>query len=266
MSFVLRDQIDRGGKVYGAWVASGSSRNAETVVRAGFDFVVFDVQHGEASYAEVRAGIAALRMMGRPAGVRAGLDGHGDAARYLDLGAELIVMPMVNSGADARKLVDVLRYPPLGGRSWGPARAMSLLDVDAETYRAEANRAAIVLAMIETTAAMAAIGEILDCEGIDGIFIGPSDLSISLSNGAKLDHSSEAVRHALQTALAAAKARGKLSGIFCASGAAAAHNAHLGFDILAIASDLAFLTEGAKSVLQSAREGAGMPGIGGQGY
>jgi 4-hydroxy-2-oxoheptanedioate aldolase len=204
--------------------------------------VVFDLQHGEGTVTDASDGIAGVVMRGKAAA---------------DLGCELAIMPMINSVEDARKLVDTLKYPPLGGRSWGPARAVNLHSLTMDEYRLVANEQTIVLAMIETRGALDAADEILDVPGLDGVFIGPSDLSISLSGGQQLDHALPAVLEAKKAILASAKRRKKIAAIFCASGRAAAENAHMGFDIMAIASDWAFLSEGARLALTAARGSVG---------
>lgn len=256
-SATLRQRLKDSGKIFAAWIASGNARIAETLARAGFDAILVDLQHGEASFAEARDCLAAATLAGRPSGVRVGLEGYADAARLMDLGAEIAIMPMVNSVEDARKLVEALKYPPEGGRSWGPPRAITLQGSSIEAYRTGANRDLVVLAMIETRAAVDAMEAILDVPGLDGVFVGPSDLSISLSNGARLDHRMPEAVAVMEKLLVAAKKRNKLTAIFCAGGEAAARNAAMGFDILAVGSDWGFLTDGAKAALTAARGHAG---------
>jgi 4-hydroxy-2-oxoheptanedioate aldolase len=256
----LRKRLANGEKIYAGWMASAYPRIAEALGRAGFDAVIVDLQHGEASFAEARDAITTSHLAGTPAGVRVGLDGSGDAARLYDVGAELAIVPMINSVEDARKLVDTLKYPPVGGRSWGGTRGLTLLGLDAESYRTTANEQIIALAMIETRQAADAMEDILDVPGLDGVFVGPSDLSISLSKGAKLDHQLPESRAVMEKLLAAAKARNKLTAIFCSGGEAAARNAALGFDIMAIGSDWSFLTAGAQAALETARGHAGPAG------
>jgi 4-hydroxy-2-oxoheptanedioate aldolase len=251
--FTLRPRLENGEKIFAAWMSSGHPRLAEAVVSVGFDAVVFDLQHGEATLAEVRDAVALARLAGKAAGIRAGLEAYGEAARMLDLGAEIAIMPMVDSAEAARRLVETLKYPPLGRRSWGPTRATDLLRLSAETYRNGANEGTLALAMIETRAAVDAMEEILDVPGLDGVFVGPSDLSISLSAGRALDHRMPEAVAAMESLLALAKSRNKITAIFCNGGEAAARNAAMGFDILGIGSDLGFLTEGARSALKAAR-------------
>lgn len=253
----LRARLAAGEKIFAGWMASAYPRMAEMLGRVGFDALIVDLQHGEASFPEARDAIIASHLVGKPAGVRVGLEGFSDAARFLDCGAEFVIMPMISSADDARRLVDTLKYPPVGGRSWGPTRAIGLFETDVEAYRARANDDFIVLAMIETRGAVDALEDILDVPGLDGVFVGPSDLSISLSNGAKLDHRLPESIAVMERLLAAAKARNKVTAIFCNGGEAAARNAAMGFDILAVGSDWAFFTNGAQAALKTARGDGG---------
>jgi 4-hydroxy-2-oxoheptanedioate aldolase len=251
--FTLRNRLANGDRIFAAWISSGNPRIAEATVSTGFEAAFFDIQHGEGSFGDVRDGIAAVRLAGKPAGVRVGLEGYSDAARLFDLGAEVAIMPMVNSAEDAARLVDALKYPPMGGRSWGPPRGVNLLGMTLDTYRAAANQGTIVFAMVETQAAVDALDAILAVPGLDGVFVGPSDLSISLSKGAKLDHRMPEAVEVMKNVVKKAKAKGKATAIFCAGGEAAARNAALGFDVMAIGSDWGFLADGAKAALEAAR-------------
>jgi 4-hydroxy-2-oxoheptanedioate aldolase len=149
--------------------------------------------------------------------------------------------------------VTTLKYPPLGGRSWGPVRGAELLELTLEAYRTSANANCIVLAMIETRKALGNLDAILATPGLDGVFVGPSDLSISLSNGAALNHAAEGVIDALKLVVARAAAVGKITAAFCPGGAVARRNAEIGIDLLAVGSDWGFLTDGARAALAAAR-------------
>ena len=134
------------------------------------------------------------------------------------MGAEGIVAPMINTVADARAFVSATKFPPLGERSWGPQRAMTLAGVtDAKAYLRDANENIVTLAMIETKTAIDNIDAIAGTPGIDVLFVGPSDLSIGLSNGAELDPHSATVEAALDKIVAAANKAGKIAGLYCAN-------------------------------------------------
>jgi len=183
-AFALARRLRAGETVYSGWCALGSPIVAESVAREGFAAVALDAQHGLWDTASILAGIGALHHAGSTPIVRVPLNDFGFVSRALDFGAEAVIAPMINSAADARQFASVAKYPPLGERSWGPQRAMSLqgLSVAADYLRA-ANAGTLTLAMIETPQALASVDEIAATPGIDALFIGPYDLSTSLSDG-----------------------------------------------------------------------------------
>ena len=127
-------------------------------------------------------------------------------SRALDFGAEGIIAPMINTAADARAFAAAAKYPPVGERSWGPHRVTSLAGLaDQSVYLREANDNVITLAMIETRTALGNLDAIVDTPGIDGLFLGPSDLSIALSDGKSLDPLSKDVERELDRIVAACR-------------------------------------------------------------
>ncbi len=165
----------------------------------------------------------------------------------------MIVAPMIESVADAETFASFVKYPPLGRRSWGPTRAIQVAGTDVETYRTSANRDTLAVAMIETRKALDAVDAILAIEGIDGVFIGPADLSIALSDGVALDVDSAANQEAFVRVVSAAKAAGKFAGIYAVSGAHARRYHALGFAFTTIQSELGYITAGAKVALDAAK-------------
>ena len=142
------------------------------------------MQHGLLDTGSVMTGIGAIALAGKPAVVRIALGDDATASRALDMGAEAVIAPMVNSVEDARALAAATKYPPVGERSWGPTRAMTLARHRAAAqYLENANRTCFTFAMIETVRALDALDAILAVDGIDGVFVGPFDLSVSLSAG-----------------------------------------------------------------------------------
>ena len=127
--------------------------------------------------------ISSVALAGKPTIVRVPVGEFALASRLLDAGASGILAPMINSGEDARRLVEFVKFPPLGQRSWGPRAALTLSGLDGPAYLKAANAMTQAIAMIETRAALDALDEILGVEGVDGVFVGPSDLSIALSGG-----------------------------------------------------------------------------------
>jgi 4-hydroxy-2-oxoheptanedioate aldolase len=161
------------------------------------------------------------------------------------MGAEGIIAPMINTVEDAKKFVAVAKFPPMGERSWGPNRAMMLGDfADQKAYLRDANERTVTIAMVETRTALSNIDAIAATPGIDVLFVGPSDLSITMSNGAVLDPVSREVETALDTIVAAAKKVGKVAGLYCANAERAVKMSKRGFGYLAVGSDLGFFRDG----------------------
>lgn len=250
--FSLARRLAAGETVYTGWCALPAPIVAETVAREGFSTVTIDQQHGLWDTAATAAGIAAIRMAGAAPVVRIPLGAFAVASRSLDFGAEGIIAPMINTVEDARAFVGTAKFPPLGERSWGPTRAMTLAGIsDPKLYLREANASIVTLAMIETKTAMANLDAIAATPGIDVLFVGPSDLSIGLTNAAELDPHSSTVDAALDKIVAACRKAGKIAGLYCANAERAAASAKRGFRFLAVGSDLAFLRAGTAAQLKT---------------
>ena len=248
MPFSLARRLRSGETVYTAWCALASPLVAETLAREGFAAVTVDQQHGLWDTAATVTAIAAVHLAGAAPIVRVPLGQFASVSRCLDFGAEGVIAPLINTPADARAFAAAAKFPPLGDRSWGPHRAMTLGGMaDARAHLAEANELTVAIAMIETRAALDNLDAILATPGIDAVFVGPSDLSIALSGGSVLDPHSADVERALDRIVAAAGKAGKVPGAYCANAERAVALAQRGFRFLAVASDLLFLRAGAAS-------------------
>jgi 4-hydroxy-2-oxoheptanedioate aldolase len=249
--FTFARRLRAGETVFCGWSSLPYPIVAETLGREGFPAVTLESQHGLWDMAAMLTGIAAVRQSGAAPLVRVPVGDFVMASRVLDYGAEGIIAPMINSAADARAFVAAVKYPPLGERSWGPHRATTLAGIaDQSVYLREANDNVITLAMIETAAALANLDAILTTPGIDGVFVGPSDLSIALSGGKSLDPQSKEVDREIDRIVAAAQKAGKVSGVFCHSPERAVALAKRGARFLAVMSDLALLRAGSAAALK----------------
>jgi 4-hydroxy-2-oxoheptanedioate aldolase len=243
--FSLSHALRAGETVYAGWCSLASPLVAETLGRDGFGAVVLDGQHGLWDTESLIAGIGALHHAGAAPVVRAPLSDFALVSRALDFGAEAIIAPMINSAADARRFAAAAKFPPRGERSWGPQRAMVLQARTVTTdYLREANEGTLTLAMIETPAALANVEEIAATDGIDALFIGPYDLSTSLSKGTAQDVTAPDVEHAIDRIGEAARKAGKIPGIYCRDADRGLAMAKRGFRFITIGSDLAFLRDG----------------------
>lgn len=245
----LAERLGKGTPLVSAWCGMPHAPIAGLLAREAFDAVALDMQHGTIELADAVAAIPLVAAAGKPTIVRVPVGAFATASRLLDAGAAGIIAPMINSAADARALVAHTKFPPVGERSWGPVGAMALTGLDADRYFPRANALHVVLAMVETRAALDAIDEILAVEGLDGIFIGPADLSIALANGAGVDPGADAVLAALDHALARARAAGKLVGVYAHAPDRAKLFRDRGFDLVATLSDSGFLRAGAQALL-----------------
>ncbi len=257
--FSLARALRAGETVYCAWCTLASPLAAETIAREGFAAVVLDVQHGLWDTAALIAGIAALHHADAAPVVRVPLDDFAFVSRALDFGAEAIIAPMINSATDAHRFASVAKFPPEGERSWGPQRAISLQGLALQgrsgttDYLRQANEATLTLAMIETPAALNDVDDIAATSGIDALFVGPYDLSTSLSAGAAQDVNAPEVNRAIDKICAAANKAGKIPGIYCRDAARALAMAKRGFKFIAIGSDLGIVREGAAGMLKALR-------------
>jgi 4-hydroxy-2-oxoheptanedioate aldolase len=253
-NFSLARRLAAGETVYTGWCGLPAPIIVETLAREGFNTVTVDQQHGLWDTAATAIGIASIRAAGAAPVVRVPLGAFAVASRSLDFGAEGTIAPMINTVADAKAFVSATKFPPLGERSWGPTRAMALTGItDMKQYLAEANAATVTLAMIETKTAMANLDAIAAVPGIDVLFVGPSDLSIGLTDGAELDPHSPTVEAALDKLVAACRKAGKIAGLYCANAERAVACAKRGFRFLAVGSDLGFLRAGTAAQLKVLR-------------
>ena len=252
----LAGSLQAGKPVLAAWCSLPEPAIAGALARNGkVGAVVLDLQHGAWDYASAARAIPLVAAAGKPALPRIPVGDFATAARLLDAGAAGIIAPMINGAEDARRLVSAAKFPPVGERSWGPLPAMALSGLGAAAYFGGANGFLRTFAMIETREALDSIDAILAVDGIDGIFIGPFDLSIGLSRGAALDPDGRDASAAIDRALARAKAAGKAAGIYAESGELGADYGRRGYDLVAVGSDLAFLEAGAAAMLGAAAIG-----------
>lgn len=250
--FSLARRLAAGETVYTGWCALPAPIVAETIAREGFNTVTVDQQHGLWDTAATVTAIQAIRSVGAAPVVRIPLGAFAVASRALDFGAEGIVAPMINTVADAKAFVSATKFPPLGERSWGPTRAMTLAGInDPKTYLRDANENIVTLAMIETKTAMANLDAIAAVPGIDVLFVGPSDLSIGLTDAAELDPHSPTVEAALDKIISACRKAGKVAGLYCANAERAVACAKRGIRFLAVGSDLGFLRAGTAAQLKT---------------
>ncbi|NIX78179.1 HpcH/HpaI aldolase family protein [Microvirga terricola] len=247
------DRLNGGPSAVAAWCGLPDPTIAALLARENFDAVIVDMQHGAVDFSNALRAVPLIAGAGKPAVVRVPVGEFATASRFLDAGASGVIAPMINTIDDARRFASFMKYPPIGERSWGPHGALSLTGMQAAEYFPVANGLSVALAMVETREALNIIDDILAVPGIDGIFIGPADLSIALSQGAKVNPLSAEVEEAIDYALSRVKAAGKVAGIYAPTGARAADMVAKGFHLVSVASDSAYLRHGAQMALAAAR-------------
>lgn len=240
----VRERWSNGEVAISGWLSIGNSYLAEIVGMSGVDCVTVDLQHAMTDISDMIVMLQAISATPATPFVRVPNAEPGIVMKALDAGSYGIICPLINSAAEAADLVYASSYPPVGGRSFGPARGLLYGGAD---YAQHANDTIVRFAMIETREGLAAVHDICAVEGLDGIFVGPSDLGLNLGKGTAAEPTDPEVVEAIDYCLAAAKAAGKRAGLFCPSGAAARRRAGQGFDFVVPNSDANLL----KSALAS---------------
>ena len=250
----LQEMLDQGRMLITAWSTSPSPEMAGHFAGCPFDAVTVDMQHGAHSESTAFASVRAIAVAGKPAILRIPVGRNDLASRALDMGFEAVIAPMINSVADAQAFARAMKYPPVGERSWGPMKALQVhTGYTPDSYFRSANRQTLALAMIETRAAFAALDGILATDGIDGIFVGPSDLSISWSNGAAVDPKNEELQDVIAQIGRRAREAGKFAAIFAVDPADVPQFGKMGYRLAALNTDPGLLQAGAAVMLGKAR-------------
>jgi 4-hydroxy-2-oxoheptanedioate aldolase len=247
------DRLRSGSPLLTAWCGFPDPAVAGLLAREAFDAVVLDLQHGSMDFAGSLRALPLITLAGKPALVRMPVGDFATASRFLDAGFSGIIAPMINTVEDARRFAAFMKFPPMGERSWGAYGALALTGLEPGDYLRQGNNLTVSFAMVETRESLNNVDEILGVPGIDGVFVGPSDLSIALSGGRGVDPTGPEVEKALDHVLARVKAAGKLSGAFASSGARAGELVRKGFDMVSIGNDMSMLRAGAQAALAAAR-------------
>lgn len=248
----MKEKWARGEVTYGGWLSIPSSFSAEVMAHQGFDWVCIDMQHGVVDYQVAVAMLQAIGATETIPIVRVPWNEPGIIGKVLDAGAMGVIIPMVNSVEEARAAVSACRYYPDGARSYGPTRAAYYAGAD---YFANANREIACIPMIETKQAVERLDDILAVPGIDAVYVGPADLSITLGLPPGMNNGG-AFEEARVLIAKKCAARGVTAGIHANAGLAAKH-AEAGYRMITISGDAPALAAGAAADLRSVRETAG---------
>lgn len=238
--------------IINGWLSISSPYVAEMAAHQGYDSLTVDMQHGMLGFEGAVAMFQAIATTPVIPMARPSENSPAEIMRLLDAGAYGIICPMISTAADAARLIGACRYPPVGSRSFGPARGLLYGGAD---YFTAANAEVLAFAMIETREALENLDAILDTPGLDGIYVGPNDLAIELGRPPRNEHDDPAVVAAITQAREGAVRRGLIAGIFCTDGPAAARRAGEGFSLVTPGNDAALLRGAFSANVRAAREG-----------
>jgi 4-hydroxy-2-oxoheptanedioate aldolase len=246
----VRARWAAGETAFAAWLTLESPTGAAAVASAGFDAVVVDLQHGHATLDDLPHLLAAIEGAAALPFVRAAWNRPADLMRALDLGARGVICPMVGSRPEAEAFVAACRYPPAGTRSYGPIHAAFGRGRD---QTAAAEEAILLFAMIETADGLSHLDEIAATQGLDGLFVGPADLSLGMGLDSFADLLDPALLEALDSVIAAADLHRLTPGIHAPPPTNATAMAARGFRFVSSAVDEDLLHGAAEAALRDTR-------------
>lgn len=245
----LKTAWNNGEATLGLWLSSYHPAGAEILGDLDYDYINIDFQHGLIDYSTAVPIMQALAGAKPTMTCRVPWNEPGIIGKVLDAGAMGVIVPMVNTPAEAEAAVRACRYAPQGSRSYGPIRAARLFDGD---YASEANAQVACIPMIETAEAIGNLDAILDVEGIDAVYVGPADLSISLGLPPGSDNGAASFQDALAAVIEGCKKRGIAPGIHSVPNLVPTR-LEQGFQMVTVQSDLGALASGAIAALKTAR-------------
>ena len=245
--------LKNGGVTIGSWLSLGHESIAEIMSAAGFDWLVIDLEHSVIGIEKLHSLILAIESNGCVPLVRLTSNALSLAKRVMDAGAYGVIVPMVNSAGEAELAVKSIKYPPLGRRSVGIARAHGY-GPGFEDYVKVANEESILIIQIEHIESVHNIEEIISVEGIDGLIIGPYDLSGSLGLPGELNHPK--VVEAKKRILGAAREKGIAAGIHIVYPSIEELGKCLeeGYRFIAFGTDILFLGESCRNSVRDIKE------------
>lgn len=230
----------------GMWVCSGSPLVAELCAGSGLDWLLVDAEHSPNGLEAILAQLQAIHGYPVHTLVRPPVNDTVVIKQYLDLGVQNLLIPMVNTVAEAQAAVAATRYPPAGVRGVGSALARAARWNRVPDYLASADETISVTVQIESTAAVEAVEDILAVDGVDAIFVGPSDLAASMGLLGQQEHAE--VIAAVELCLHAAKAAGKPAGVNAFNPTTAQHYLDQGAAFVLVGADVALLARGSEAL------------------
>ena len=243
----LKQLFKEGKAAINGWLEIPSSFSAEVMSHQGWDSLTIDMQHGAISYSDVLQIFQAISTTEVVPMARLNWNEPGQIMKVLDAGAYGIICPMVSNREQAEKFVQACLYPPKGYRSFGPTRGFMY---GGDDYVDHANDEILKIAMIETKEALKELDKIMSTKGIDGVYIGPADLSLAIGEKPGFDKpEGHPTYEQIVNILSHAKKYNLIAGIHNATPEYAKKMIDLGFQIVTVGSDKIFMNDCGKSIV-----------------
>ena len=257
----LKELFKTGKPIINSWLSIPSSFSAESMAQQSWDSLTIDMQHGLIDYSSAVSMLQAISTTNITPMARVNWNEPGQIMKILDAGCYGVICPMVSNRKEAEKFVQACQYPPKGYRSFGPIRASIYGGSD---YAKHADDEILKLAMIETKEALEKLDEILDTPHLDGVYIGPADLSLAVGEEPGFDKpdNTKAYKEILRI-LEAAKKRNLLTGLHNGTAEYAQKMINKGFNLVTVGSDSRYISAGSKKDLEKLK---GIKGSKSKGY
>lgn len=257
----VRARLSQGESCVGTWLMFAEPVAAQVMATTGLDWLTVELEHSHLTIEHAARSCAIIAAMGCVPLVRVPINSTENIKRVLDTGAWGVVVPMVNSRAEARAVVDAARYRPLGQRSIGGHLPAVNFDTDAATYYARANDEVLVVVMAEHIDAVTNIDEILSVPGIDVVFVGPNDLHASYGVPPAFESDLPEFNAALTKIMASARAHGVAPGIHVANVEQAKRRIAEGWQFVAISSEVGLLLAHTRGIVTALGLGTGRAAV-----
>lgn len=257
----VRAKLQKGESSVGTWLTLPDPIVAQLMAKTGFDWLTVELEHTPTSFETAAQMFAIVAASGCVPLARIPWNTGENIKRVLDTGAWGIVVPMVNSRAEAEAVVKAARYRPVGERSIGGQLHATNFGTDAATYYAKANDEILVVVMAEHIDAVENIHSILSVPGIDAVFVGPNDLHASMGLPPAFDSDNPQFNDALKKILASAKAHGIAAGIHVTDAAQAQRRIAEGWQFIAVISEAGFMLAKAGEITKALGLGKGAAAV-----
>ena len=248
----LKQALQAGVVQHGIWLTSGASVLAEVAGHAGFDWCLIDGEHGPNTVSEMLPQLQALAISGTPAVVRIANAEAWMVKQALDLGCQTVLVPMVDDAETANRMARAMRYPPEGNRGMGAVLARATSFGSMTDYPHTANGQMCLLVQAESAAAVENINAIAATTGVDGVFVGPADLSADMGYPGQPDHPE--VEKAIDHLIARTVAAGKVSGIITFDQSRFTEYAEKGVTFLGVGGDMMILNTALKGLAAQVKD------------